>query len=121
MRLRNWIVVVGIIVWSLGGALRMAAAADDEERGNPTPPRLSFLTRRGGAASAIPAGGEQTDVGADQQVVLEGNDEHAELNSGGAPEPDDWDKWNLERTDSLGETPKSTRYLPRGVSGGDDL
>ena len=42
MRLRNCIVLVGIIVWSLGGALRMAAAAD-EERGGPTPPRVSFL------------------------------------------------------------------------------
>src|SRR5690242_19715695 len=195
MRLRNCIVVVGIIVWSLGGALHMAAAAEDQESGGPTPPRLSFLdgevsfwrpgaedwapaktnmplapgdnlytgdnanvelqlapralvrggagtqigleslesgyvqlkvtaghlaldlrernlgetievdtpqgaitidkpgyyrveadenrttflARRDGAASVIPAGGEQTDVGPDQQVVLEGNDEHAEL------------------------------------------
>src|SRR5262249_56201807 len=80
----------------------------------------TFVTRRDGRASVIPAGGGETEVDPDRQVVLEGNDEHAEATTGAAPEPDDWDRWNIERTDGLGE-PQSARYLPRGVSRGDDL
>jgi uncharacterized protein DUF6600 len=83
--------------------------------------QTTFVNRRDGRASVIPAGGEQTDVGPDRQVVLAGNDEHADITTGGAPAEDDWDRWNIQRTDGLGEQPRSARYLPRGVAGADDL
>jgi hypothetical protein len=82
--------------------------------------RATFITRRGGKGSVVPAGGQETDVAPDTQVVLQGNAEGAQLSTGGAPAPDDWDNWNTARTDSLGE-PRSTRYLPRDVSGAEDL
>jgi hypothetical protein len=82
--------------------------------------RTMFISRRAGKASVIPASGQETDVAPDTQVVLQGNDENAQLSTGGAPELDDWDRWNSQRGDSLGQ-PRSARYVPRGVSGTDEL
>jgi hypothetical protein len=81
--------------------------------------RTTFITRQGGRAAFVPAGGASTDVPPDTQLVLEGTDEpHATTSA--APAPDAWDQWNVARTDGHGES-QSARYLPRGVSGGEDL
>src|SRR5438034_11161163 len=59
--------------------------------------RTTFSTRRGGEATLVPADGEATDVGSDKQVVLEGTDT-PQLSTSAAPDPDAWDRWNLDRT-----------------------
>src|SRR4029077_18138321 len=49
------------------------------------------------------------------------NDEHADLGTSAAPSPDDWDRWNSERTDGLGAEPRSARYLPPSMPAADEL
>jgi len=80
----------------------------------------TFVTRQGGQASVVPANGESTDVAPDQQVVLEGT-ETPRLETAAAPEPDDWDRWNLDRTGRLPESSASARYVPPDVPGTEDL
>jgi hypothetical protein len=79
----------------------------------------TFITRRDGQASVVPAGGEATDIGPDQQVVIEGTDT-ARLTTHAGAEPDEWDRWNFARTERRGES-KSARYLPPDMPGGDEL
>ena len=82
--------------------------------------RTTFLTRGGGRASVVPGNGEATDVSPDQQVVLSGTD-NPELATSAAPEPDEWDRWNLDRTTQLAEGSPSSKYVPPDVAGADDL
>jgi len=80
----------------------------------------TFITRRGGMATVIPAGGAETDVPENQQVVLQGT-ENAQVAMNAAPDPDPWDRWNSDRTAPLAEAPRSAQYVPPDVAGVDDL
>jgi hypothetical protein len=82
------------------------------------PDRTSFITRRGGAASMTPAGGQTVSIAASEQVVLQGG--AAGVQTFVAPELDAWDRWNYARTEALVDT-VSARYVPQTVAGVDDL
>jgi hypothetical protein len=79
----------------------------------------SFVTRRGGRATAIPAGGEAVDIASSEEVVIEGT-ASPQVSSYAAPQLDPWDKWNYARTEHLLDA-VSARYVPPGVYGVDDL
>ena len=80
---------------------------------------VHFITRRGGRATAIFASGRSILVQPSEQVVLHGTD-IASTETYIAPEQDDWDRWNYERTNFLADA-LSERYLPPGVAGARDL
>jgi len=82
--------------------------------------RTTFTTRRGGEATLVPANGEATDVGPDKQVVLEGSDT-PQLATNAAPDPDEWDRWNLDRSGHEGEPSRSASYVSPEVTGAEDL
>ena len=84
-----------------------------------TQERTSFITRRGGQATMMPAGGQATAVTPSEEVVLEGT-ATATVQSFVVPELDVWDRWNYARTDELLDA-VSARYVPSGVYGVDDL
>ncbi|MBI3106605.1 MAG: hypothetical protein HYY95_13735, partial [Candidatus Rokubacteria bacterium] len=79
----------------------------------------AFRIRRGGRATMTPVGGTATPVAANQQVVVTGTDT-PRVDTGGAPELTEWERWNYERTDSLVTSP-SARYVPRDVYGTEEL
>jgi hypothetical protein len=79
----------------------------------------SFVTRRSGQATMTPAGGQAVAIAASEEVVLEGA-ETPTVRSYVAPELDVWDRWNYARTDDLIDA-ISSRYVPAGVYGVDDL
>ena len=80
----------------------------------------TFTARRGGVATLVPAGGDTTDVDTDRQVVLAGA-ETATVTVSAAPDADDWDRWNFDRTGHLAERSRSAEYVPPAVAGVDDL
>jgi len=79
----------------------------------------SFITRRGGRATATPASGEAIDIAPSEEVII-GGTPSAEVASYVAPQLDGWDKWNYARTDDLLDA-VSARYVPPGVYGANDL
>jgi hypothetical protein len=79
----------------------------------------TFITRRGGWASMVPAGGEAVGIAASEQVVIQGID-NPRVETYVAPEVDPWDRWNYARTDHLID-PVSARYLSPGMYGGEAL
>ncbi len=78
-----------------------------------------FITRRGGRATVVPAGGQALSVAPSEEVIVEGT-ETPSAETYVAPEPDAWDRWNYARTDDLLDA-MSSRYLPPDVYGADDL
>src|SRR5581483_7147961 len=84
-----------------------------------TPDRTTFITRRGGVATMIPAGGEAVAVATSEQAVVTGSGP-TQVQTFVAPELDVWDRWNYARTDALVDT-VSARYVPADISGVDDL
>ena len=79
----------------------------------------TFITRRGGRATMIPAGGAPVAIAPSEQVVVEGSDTpHVETYA--AAEVDAWDRWNYDRTDELIDS-VSARYVSPGVYGIDNL
>jgi hypothetical protein len=78
-----------------------------------------FITRRGGRATLIPPSGEAMGIRPSEEVVVEGFD-MATAETHVAPEPDQWDLWNYERTDNLINT-ASERYLAPGTAGAYEL
>lgn len=80
---------------------------------------VNFITRRGGRAVMIPAGGQPMNIYPSEEIVVRG-DGLARAETYVAPEPDRWDRWNYERTDSILDA-FSERYLPPGVAGAYDL
>jgi hypothetical protein len=79
----------------------------------------SFITRRAGQATVIPAGGEAAVIEPSEEVVISGT-ESPQVTSYAAPQLDVWDKWNYARTDHLLDA-VSARYVSPGVYGVDDL
>lgn len=80
---------------------------------------VSFTTRRGGRARMVLAGGQTMSIHPSEEIVVEGGS-LAQAKTYVAPEPDQWDWWNFERSDSLLDT-ASERYLPPGISGASEL
>jgi hypothetical protein len=78
-----------------------------------------FVTRRGGRATVSTSGGLPAAIEANEQVVVTGT-EAPVLVSQGAPDLDDWDRWNYSRSDQEAN-PASARYVPAGVYGVGDL
>jgi hypothetical protein len=79
----------------------------------------TFITRRGGRASVMPASGVPAALAASEQVVISGLDAPV-LETYAAPALDAWDRWNYARTDDQLDA-VSARYVPAGVYGVDEL
>jgi hypothetical protein len=79
-----------------------------------------FSVRRGGVARAVPAGGDEVEVGTNQQVLVSGT-ETADLERVALGGEDAWDRWNSDRTAGLSEEPRSVQYVSPNVAGADDL
>ena len=79
----------------------------------------TLISRRGGQATVTPAAGASLAVAASEQVVVTGTDA-PRVETYAAPEFDAWDRWNYARTDAQIDA-LSTRYVPTGVYGVDDL
>lgn len=79
----------------------------------------AFISRRGGRATMIPAGGTAVGIAPSEEVIIEGADA-PRIGTYVAPELDDWDRWNYARTDNLIES-VSARYLSPSVYGADAL
>jgi hypothetical protein len=80
---------------------------------------VHFITRRGGRAMMVPAGGQAMSILPSEEIVVQGDDV-ALAKTYVAPELDRWDRWNYERTDGLVDA-VSERYLPAGIAGASDL
>jgi hypothetical protein len=80
---------------------------------------VHFITRRGGRAMMVPAGGQAMSILPSEEIVVQGGTV-AQAKTYVAPELDQWDRWNYERTESLVDA-VSERYLPAGVAGASDL
>jgi hypothetical protein len=80
---------------------------------------VHFITRRGGRAIMVPAGGQAMSIHPSEEIVVQGGTV-AQAKTYVAPELDRWDRWNYERTDGLIDA-VSERYLPAGISGASDL
>ncbi|MFI5396177.1 MAG: DUF6600 domain-containing protein [Candidatus Binatia bacterium] len=79
----------------------------------------TFITRRGGNATMVPAGGQAVAIAPSEEVVVQGTDT-ASVGTYVAPEVDDWDRWNYDRTDNLIDS-VSARYVSPGMYGTDAL
>ncbi len=81
--------------------------------------RTSFITRRAGRATLIPASGEAVVITPSEEVVIEGTTS-PQVTSYAAPQLDDWDRWNYARTDKLLDA-VSARHVSPGTYGVSDL
>ena len=81
--------------------------------------RTSFITRRTGRATVIPASGEAVVIAPSEEVVIEGT-ASPQIASYVAPKFDDWDKWNYARTNALLDA-VSARHVSPGTYGVSDL
>jgi len=80
---------------------------------------VRFVTRRGGQATIMPAGGETIRMQASEELIVRGMDSpRAEVLAASAP--DDWDRWNYNRGDEIADA-ASDRYLPPNIAGTSDL
>lgn len=81
--------------------------------------RTSFIPRRGGRATAMPASGESIPIAANQALTIE-NAGTSAISSQPASPLDDWDRWNYARTDQVIEA-RSARHVSPGTYGVSDL
>jgi hypothetical protein len=80
---------------------------------------VHFITRRGGRAIVVPAGGQAMSINPSEEIVVQGT-AVAQAETYVAPELDQWDRWNYDRSDGLLDA-VSQRYIPYGVAGASDL
>ncbi len=78
-----------------------------------------LITQHGGRATLTTADGRSMDIYPSEDIVISG-DNPAQVATYAAPAPDDWDRWNDERTSRMTES-VSTRYLPPDVYGAEEL
>jgi len=81
---------------------------------------VHFITRRGGRATVTPAGGQAMTVLPSEEIVVRPGTDWSRAESYVAPELDQWDRWNYDRSNDLADA-LSDRYLPAGIAGGRDL
>jgi hypothetical protein len=81
--------------------------------------RTSFITRRGGQATVIPASGEPVVITPSEEVVVQGIS-NPQVTSYVAPQTDSWDTWNNARSDMQVDA-LSARYVSPGTYGVSDL
>lgn len=81
--------------------------------------RTTFITRRAGQATVIPANGEAVAITPSEEVVIEGTSS-PHVTAYAAPPLDDWDTWNYARTSHLLDA-VSARYVSPGTYGASDL
>lgn len=80
---------------------------------------VHFITRRGGRAIVVPAGGQAMSINPSEEIVVQGTGV-AQAEGYVAPELDQWDRWNYDRTEGMLDA-VSERYIPYGVAGASDL
>ena len=80
---------------------------------------VRFITRRGGLAMMVPAGGNAMSIHPSEEIVVPDN-AAVQAETYVAPELDRWDRWNYDRSEGMLDT-ISDRYLPYGVAGASDL
>ena len=80
---------------------------------------VHFITRRGGRATVITAGGQPMSIRPSEEIVVEGT-ATARAETYAAPELDSWDRWNYDRTNDLIDA-VSERYISSSVAGAYDL
>lgn len=80
---------------------------------------VHFITRRGGRAMMVPAGGQAMSIHPSEEIVVQGG-AVAQAKTYVAPDLDRWDRWNYERTEGLIDA-VSERFLPPGIAGASDL
>ena len=80
---------------------------------------VHFITRRGGRATIVPAGGQAMSINPSEEIVVSGVTV-AQAVTYAAPLIDSWDRWNYDRTEGLLDA-VSDRYLPYGIAGASDL
>jgi len=80
---------------------------------------VHFFTRRGGRATLIPAGGSALSILPSEEIVVRGV-EVARAETYVAPEIDQWDRWNYDRSNEQIDA-VSERYLSPGIAGARDL
>jgi len=80
---------------------------------------VHFITRRGGMAMVVPAGGRTMSIHPSEEIVVQGS-AVVKAETYVVPDLDQWDRWNYDRTDGMIDT-VSERYLPYGVAGASDL
>lgn len=80
---------------------------------------VRFITRRGGQATMVPAGGQPMSIYPSEEIVVEGT-KVARAETYVAPELDGWDRWNYDRTEDLIDV-ASERYLSSEIAGAADL
>ena len=80
---------------------------------------VRFITRRGGQATMVPAGGQPMSIYPSEEIVVEGTTV-ARAETYVAPELDGWDRWNYDRTEDLIDV-ASERYLSSDIAGAADL
>lgn len=97
-------------VFTLERAGYYRVEVDDEVR---------FITRRGGQATMVPAGGSAMSIYPSEEIVVEGTHQ-ARAETYVAPELDGWDRWNYDRTEDIIDT-ASQRYLSSEIAGAEDL
>jgi len=78
-----------------------------------------FVTRQGGLATVVPAGGVPQSILPSEDVLVQAGPP-ARVTTYIAPDPDQWDQWNFARTEDLTDS-LSGRYLSPGIAGVDDL
>lgn len=81
---------------------------------------VHFVTRRGGRATMTPSGREAMSILPSEETVVYLADNSTRAETYAAPELDDWDQWNYDRTNNLIDA-LSERYLPSGIAGARDL
>ena len=78
---------------------------------------VHFITRRGGAATMRQANGQALVILPSEEIVVSAS---GRAETYVAPEPNDWDRWNDERSNDLMDA-YSERYITPGIAGARDL
>lgn len=81
---------------------------------------VHFVTRRGGRATMTLSGNDDMAILPSEETVVYSQANSARAETYAAPELDDWDRWNYDRTNNLVDA-LSERYLPTGIAGARDL
>ena len=81
---------------------------------------VHFITRRGGQATMTPANGQAMTILPSEEIVVRQGANMGQAETYAAPELDEWDHWNYDRTNSITDA-VSDRYVSTGIAGASEL